>query len=315
VIKIVPPKEVKFLPKSTDLDKSYIPFCDLIFIIERFIDSKILPKKYEIIYSTKFADSVLPDKAQNNLKQLKSKLTSGDVSINKLSAGFLPKSTKNYLLDYFGTTDNKRYIVDFTNQFFGIKHFHLDSYNRNDDILLFYVALIDKIIFLKIGNHNDLYKQDLVENLILEFPEVIGQLGIAAYPDMPIGEKYKYSTDEIKNTWISGGNVSFLVNKQYFTSCNPQTLSRLNTNVVSIVQNVYYQIEENLKQFISQLNIAPNFVINELEIEPLLYEDNQLFHGCNILIGEKNTKIATEIRIDYLCKLDFLDMMIKNNAL
>jgi len=314
-LKIIPPKEIKYLPNFSDLDESFVPLCDLVFIIDRFIDSKIFPQKYKIIYSSSFDNSILTSKALENFNRLKVKLSSGDISVNKLSAGFLPKSAKNYLLDYYGSIDKRRYIVDFTNQFFGIKHFHLDSYDRSKDILLYYAISKDKIIFLKIGNHNDLYKQELVENLINEFPEIIGDLGIAKYPDMPVGDKYDYTIEKIKDTWISGGNITFHINNQYYTSCNPQTFSRLNAHVISQVQNIYYQVEENLKQFVSQLNQEERKTMTEFEIEPLRYETDQLYRGSKILIGEKNIKVAREIQIDYLRKLEALDMMINNNAL
>jgi hypothetical protein len=311
VVKILPQKEVKFLPNYTDLDKSYLPFCDLIFIIEKFINSRIFPLKYEIIYSSKYNESKLPDKANVNLQRLKSKLISGDASINNNSFGFLPKSTKNYLKKHYGNFDD-RYNVDFNNQFFGIKHFHLDSFNRKENILLFYVKLDNKIYFLKIGGHEDLYRKDLVENLICEFPDIINQLGIYKYPDMLINEEYNYSIDEIKRTWKMGGNVSYCISNKYYTSCNLQTLSRINAYNINIVQNIYYQIENNLNQFISQLKLQSTLDTDEMEFEPLLYEDNQLFHGCNILIGEKKTKIAVEFQIGYLKKLKLVDQLIMN---
>lgn len=307
VIQIIPNREIKYLAEVSDLDSSIVPFYDLVFVIERFLKSKILPIKYEIIYSTNYSDSMLPVKAAINLGKLKEILLKGETTINDFSTGFLPKSAKSYLLDYYGSTKNRRYVVDFTSQFFGIKHFHLDTYDTNDDILLYYVIIRNKIYFLKIGKHQDLYTQVLVENLINEFPEIINQLGIYAMADMPVGKKYEYSNYEIKNTWCLGGNVSFQINNKYYTSVNSQTFSRLNIEVMCIGNDLIWQLEEKLKLF--YLN---NNELNETsEIVPLRYDDGEFIKGSNILIGDKISKIATEIRIDYLEKLNFIDQILK----
>jgi asparagine N-glycosylation enzyme membrane subunit Stt3 len=166
------------------------------------------------------------------------------------------------------------------------------------------------MFFLKIGNHKDLYTQTLVENLIYEFPEIINDLGIYAMPDMPVGKKYEYSYDEMKDTWTSGGNVSFYINNQYYTSANAQTFSRLNTEVIYITQKIIYQFEESLRQFNLQLN-EDSELNKAIEIVPLKYDDDEFFKGGNILIGDKISKTATEIPIDFLKKLKHIDVMLK----
>ncbi len=314
VIQILPEKEIKYLPVVSDLESSIVPFYDLIFILERFLKSKILPVKYKIIYSSSFSDSMLPNKAAINLRILKEMLLTGDATVNNFSSGFLPKSAECYLLDYFGSTQKRRYIVDFSSQFFGIKHFHLDSYNKKEDILLYYVTVNQKMYFLKIGTHKDFYTQALVENLIYEFPEIINHLGVYSMPDMPVGEKYEYSIAGMKKTWISGGNVSFHINNQYYTSVNPQTFSRLNTEVINITRNIIYQLEKSFRQFNLQLN-ENNELNNAIEIVPLKYDDGEFFKEDKILIGDKISKTATEIRIDYFERLRYIDGMLKKKSL
>lgn len=310
VIQILPKEEIKFLPLVSDLDSSIVPFYDLIFVLERFLKSRVLPMKYEIVYSSNFNDSMLPDEAISNLRKLEDMLLKGEPTVNDFSLGFLPESAKSYLLCHYGSAQKRRYLVDFTFQFFGIKHFHLDSYNKKEDILLYYVTVNQKMYFLKIGKHKDLYTQSLVENLIYEFPEIISYLGIYPMSDMPVGEKYEYSIAEMKNTWISGGNVSFHINNRYYTSVNLQTFSRLNTEVIDVTRNIIYQFEKSLRQFNLQLNEN-----NIIEIVPLKYEDGEFFKDGNILIGDKASKTAIEIRIDYLERLRYIDVMLKNGFL
>ena len=129
-------------------------------------------------------------------------------------------------------------------------------------------------------------------------------------PDMPVGKKYEYSNDEMKHIWTSGGNVSFYINNQYYTSANPQTFSRLNTEVIDIARNIIYQFEESLRQFKLKLNNGRE-LNDAIEIVPLRYDDGEFFKGGNILIGDKISKIAVEIPIDFLNKLRYIDVMLK----
>lgn len=300
-------KEIKYLPKASDIDKSWQPLGDLVFVIERFKMSKIIPYKYNIVYSSKYGELSLEDNTIKSLNKLKLLLTNGDGEINNSSLGFLPKSSKQYFTDYYGTS--KRYNVDFANQFLGIKHFHLDKDNRNKEVLLYYLTVKNKIYFLKIGDHKDLYQQTIIETIVNEFPELLNDLSIAAMPDMPIGKDYKYSVNEVKEIWGKGGNVSFLINNSYYTSCVPQTFSKLNTQTIFIVQNIYFQIDLQLRRFLHYLNEKYPEKNNDFDIESLTFNCEE-----NILvIGDKITKEAVEIRIDYLANLKFIDDILQQN--
>jgi hypothetical protein len=307
VIKILPQKEIAYLPDILETDKSWKPLCDLIFIVERFYNSKVFPHKYEIVYSSKFDDLGLNIETKNNLINLKKLLESGDNALNNYSTGFLPPSSKKYLTDHYGTTDKRRFIVDFTNQFFGIKHFHLDSHNRKEDVLLYYVTCRNSIYFLKIGGHNALYEQTIIENIVHEFPELLNHLGIGAMPDIPMGNSHKYSIEEMRDIWISGGNVSFQIDNYYYTSCSPQTFSRLNASIVRIFQTIYYQINFQMEKFTNYLKEKYPKIEMDFEIEPLTYncEDNI------IIIGEKITREACQIKIDYLSILKYIDIILE----
>ena len=68
VTKILPPKQIAFLPNVLDSDKSWQPLCDLIFVIERFYNTKVLPNNYNIVYSSKFDSRDLSsDNSKSNL--------------------------------------------------------------------------------------------------------------------------------------------------------------------------------------------------------------------------------------------------------
>lgn len=302
---ILSEKEKNYLPDILDCEKSWQPLCDLVFVIERFINSRVFPRQYEIVYSSAFDDSNLSHEVRGNLVDLKDLLQKGSDDINNRQSGFLPKSSKQYFNTKYGNTTKKRYIVDFTNQFFGIRHFHLDSHDKKEDVLLYYALHGGKIYFLKIGGHDDLYKQDIVESLIHEFPELLNHLEIGYMPDMPVGNDYKYTIDEMRCAWVSGGNVSFKFNNLYYTSTSPQTLSRLNARIIEIVRNIYREIELQIKQFISYLEEKyPN--ITESEIEPIDYyvETNA------IIVVDEITKEGFEMKIPYLNILNYIDVLI-----
>ena len=303
---IVPPKEVKNLPKVSDLDKSWIPLSDLIFVIERFLSTRLHQQQFEIVLSKDYSEIDLSDKSISNLKRLKKLILTGGNGINKPSSNFLPPSSKSYLKVDANTLSSSRYNVDFVNDFFGIRHFHLAEHR--DDVLLFYSVIGDKIYFLKIGKHADIYEQATIETLVNEFPELINHLGIFAMPDITVNNNHKYMPGEVARIWQAGGNVSFIINDRYYTSCYGQTFSKLNIRVIGITQKILFQVDFYLKNFDTYLKNSYPELRTDFEVEPLIYD-----YEANIIeIGSKLTMEAMEIKIDYLSQLKKIDALLNH---
>jgi len=303
---IVPPKEIKNLPKASDLDKSWIPLSDLIFVIERFLNTRLQNKNFEIILAKSYTEIGLNAKSISNLNRLKKALVNNVNIINNPSSNFLPPSSKSYLQVDSNVITRNRYNVDFINDFFGIRHFHLAEHK--DDTLLFYSIFNDKIYFLKIGQHIDIYEQATVEILVNEFPELSNHLGIVAMPDMPVNNNHKYLPREVADIWRAGGNVSYIINDKYYTSCYGQTFSKLNTRVVGITQKILFQIGFYVKHFNNYLKDNYPEINVGFDIEPLIYDSE-----ANIIeIGSTLTKDSVEIKIDYLHKLKLLDTLLSS---
>lgn len=272
---------------------------EFIFVIEKYLNSKVPQAKYKIVYSSRYSTENLHESSLKKLQQLEKLLQNGDVSVNLPSLGFLPPSSKNYF-------NSGNFNVDFTNQFYGIKHFHLCSDDRKRDELLYYVLNGSHIYFLSIGGHRKLYDQENIEILVREFPEMARKIGVVKMPDMPVGQPFRYSVNQLKKQWTSGSNSSFIIGDSYFTTIHPQTTSRLNTEIINISNNIVYQYETALNSFKSEL-------AEEYRIVPLRFEDNSLMRKGVILIGDEISKTAIEVRIPYLEKLEVVDQLFALN--
>ena len=285
-----------------DYDYTQSPFGwlhEFIFVIEKYLNSKIPQLKYKVIYSSVYSTVGLHQNSLKKLQQLESLLQQGDISINLSSLGFLPPSSKKYF-------NSGNFNVDFTNQFYGIKHFHLCSDDRSRDELLYYVLDGNHIYFLSIGGHSKLYDQRNIEILVHDFPNTASKNGVMIMPDMPIGEVYTYSVDHLKRQWINGCNSSFVIDGSYYTTIHPQTTSRLNTEIINISNNIIYQYQTALNDFKTRLG-------KEYRIVPLCFEDNSIMKNEVILIGDEISKTAIEVRIPYLEKLQKVDEFLTLN--
>ena len=299
---ILPNKQRKSSIFDDDYDCSISPFTwlhEFVFVIEKYLNSKIPQAKYKIIYSSVYSAKNLHKNSLKNLERLERLLKKGDISVNSPSFGFLPPSSKKYFI-------SENLNVDFANQFYGINHFHLCNDDRNRDKLLYYVISDDKIYFLTLGGHNELYSQGNIEIIVREFPHIAAKLGIMKMPDMPVDSSFEYSVEQLKKQWTSGGNSSFIIDGAYYTTIHPQTTSQLNTDIIYISNNIMYQFETGLKKFKSELNEVNRIL-------PLCYEDNSLVKNGNILIGDEICKNAKEIKIQYLEKLEEVDEFLALN--
>lgn len=302
VEKILPTNQQTSSVYSKDYDYSISPFKwlhEFIFVIEKYLNSKVPQTKYKIVYSSLYSTENLHKNSLTNLKQLEKLLQDGDVSVNLPSLGFLPPSSKNYF-------NSGNFNVDFTNQFYGIKHFHLCSDDRKRDELLYYVLEGDCIYFLSIDGHSKLYDQENIEILVREFPDIAIKKGIMKMPDMPVGDSFKYSIEQLKIHWTSGLNSAFIIDDAYYTSIHPQTTSRLNTDIINLSNNIVYQFEHALNEFKTKLG-------EENVIVPLCFEDDNLMKNGSVLIGDEISKNALEVRIPYLEKLEKVDEFLKLN--
>jgi hypothetical protein len=296
VEQILPSSQRTNLVFNKEYNYSDSPFTwlhEFIFVIEKYLNSKIPQTKYRIVYSAQYSAENLHENSIKKLQQLEKLLQNGDVTVNLPSLGFLPPSSKSYF-------KSGNFNVDFTNQFYGIKHFHLCSDDRNRDELLYYVINESKIYFLSIGGHSKLYDQENIEIIVREFPDIAAKLGIVKMPDMPVDSSFEYSVQQLKEQWTSGGNSSFLIDEAYYTTVHPQTTSRLNTEIINVTKNIIYQYETALNSLKSKL-------VEEYRIVPLRFEDNSLMRNGVILIGDETSKMAVEVRITYLEKLEVVD--------
>jgi hypothetical protein len=305
VEKILPVKELNRMPDISGIDDSHRALSDLVFVTERYLNTKVLPINWEIIKSSQLNFDQLSKESIENYNNLISLLEKGDLNLNSNTLGFIPKSSRRYFDTFEGDSEKRRYLVDFTNQFFGIKHFHLDSHNTREDNLLYYVTVKSQIYFLSIGGHSDLYTDRNLKILIKEFDFLLPALGIGYMPDMPMGKNPNYSVDDIKNMWISGSNVTFIVNEKYYTSNKLQTPSRLNTEIIQIVQNIYCEVETGLQKFIEQ-SLYKDFIVSSEQ------DYNDLYNGTIKLTLPGSTN-NFELVVNYLALLPLIDLMLDNS--
>jgi hypothetical protein len=301
VKKIIPNNEIKYMPKVEGIYKSHRTLCDLVYVLERFVNTKVLPYEWEIIKSSKFDTSLLSEKSKQNLDRLQKMLIIGDVKVNSPSYGFLPKTSKKYYETNEDDKSKRRYQVDFSNQVFGIKHFHLDSHDKNEDKLLFYTTLDQKIFFLSIGCHEDIYTDKNLKILIEEFENVLPHLGIQPM-DITIGSKPSNSKEEVQKMWTSGLNVAFIINGQYYSCSNYMTFSRIDTETILKVQGIYYEIQQGIKK-------GTNFSGTNNEVIVCQEQEEEKLAAGIICLKENGSEF--EISIEYLKKLGLVDYLIE----
>ena len=303
VKQILPNRELKFMPKVEGIYKSHKTLCDLIYVIERYINTKVLPYEYEIIKSTEFDTSLHSKKSKQKLDKLQKMLTKGDIKVNSPSFGFIPKTSKNYFETYEEDKTKWRYQVDFSNQFFGIKHFHLDSHDKSEDKLLFYTILNQKIYFLSIGGHSDIYTDRNLRILVNEFEHILPHLGIQPMDNNIVNTEPKFSEQEIQKMWTSGLSISFVINGQYYTCRNYMTSSRIDTETITIVQGIYYQVQQGIKNRNSK-----NTTNNEVVV--CSKQDSDKLASGIICMKESQTKF--EISVEYLKRLRLVDYLLEH---
>lgn len=261
---------------------------DYIYIIERYLDTKVFPQKYNIYKSSKFRVESLNEVHKKSLDCIEKLLKAGDPAINSYSLNFVPNSIKNYFKD-----SGKELVKDFSGSIWGIKHLHLNP-QKHDEFLLFYVVVENNFYFIKIGKHDDLYKKDIVEIVVNEFPDILGKLNIFTLPDISSPSKEPtYTVDEVKEIWKTGGNVTYFINDNYYASSKGQTFSKIGDNIIYLFQNMSYQVGDQVEKVLLDLNEVKG--INDLKF--IISKDMK---KGEFLIVEEDGEYKKEIKIDYL---------------
>jgi hypothetical protein len=285
-------KELNYLSEKKYDRKTIINY---IYIIERYLDTKVFPQKYNIYKSSKFKVESLNEVHKKSLDCIEKLLKAGDPAINSYSRNFVPNSIKNYFKD-----SGKELVKDFCGSIWGIKHLHLNPHNKNnDDTLLFYAAFKNNFYFIKIGKHDDLYKKDVVEIVVNEFPDILKELNIFFMLDIiPPSKEYCYTPEKVKELWKAGSNISYIINNRYYFTSKGQTFSKIGDNIICLYQKIIDQVETQMKSFISDLEKVDNNKTPEFTIS----KDERIENGVFEII-EKNSGYKNLMKIDCLINL------------
>lgn len=302
-ILLLSPKKYKLdLPVVSEKECFFNDLYDLVFIIEKYKKNTVRPQKYKIRLSPEFNDEILSQQAKKNYLNLIKLLENGD-SINSSSLGFLPNSSREYFRGNNGTNEK---IVDFKSQIYGINHFHLDSHNRKEDFLLYYVLRKDEIFFLKIGSHMDLNSNDIIKILITEYPDLAQQLNIIEDKFIKVKNPIEFTGKDKKEILQCGGNPGpVIVNDKIYTSLNYNVTNRTSIESNITFFNIKYQvIDAGIRELINHSGVEIHLDEN---IIPLKYENGEKVINGFIIIGDKINKIAYRIKVSYLESLEELD--------
>jgi len=307
---ILPSQQAKNLPKLEDFERHLAALYDPVFVCEKYLAARILPIQWEIIQSSQFNEKDTSFK--ENLTRLKVLLTKGNNIINSNDTGYLPKSRQKYLRAEYGKNE-RRYVNDSSQAFFGIKHLHLDT-TKNVDELLFYVTHKNKFYFLFIGKHNDIYTDRGVRIIIEEFNYLIPDVGFTSLSDMPAPKSLPYTQQWVTDQWLKGSNVSFVIDGQYYTGTNGQTTGRLPTSIIYQTANIFYQMELQLKAFnatikdmVPGFNGTVNYVVDEQKSKTALKD------GI-VYVIETHNKIELAMKVNYLKRVGYIQSIFQNNS-
>lgn len=286
---ILIPKESKFLSNKNSSSDIYT----YLFVIDRYLSNKIIPIKYKIIESSEIDKIKLDNVHLSSLNNIKKLLKNGDKSINSYSKKYIPNSIKTY----FKTKDNK-YVKDFSGSIWGIKHLHLNP-QKHDDFLLYYVIIGSEFYFIKIGNHTDFFKKDVLEIIVNEFEEILPKLGVFPMIDISCSS-HEYKYEDVRDIWNSGGNISYVINNKCYSSINLQSFSTLPVKFNYLVSNISFQIENYSKLFIEEIKKINDNVIVDLKIEK-----NEDFKKGRFCIIDSLSGVKTFVTVPFLETMNY----------
>lgn len=277
---------------------------EYLYVIDRFCNTKVYPQKYNIHFSSKFNRDKLDIEESLNFDLILSIFQSSErESFNSLNK-FYPRSSEKYISKPFGI--KAKFNVDFSGSIWGLKHLHLKEINRTDK-LLYYATIGSNIYIIAIGNHNDMYKRDILEILVNDFPSLLPYLGIGHYYDMPFDNFDNLSADEVERKWKDGENIGFFIKDKFFVSANLMTDSRIKANLSNEINQINYQISRQATGFIKLILSRQN---GKCDIKIRLDEYKDMSKN-EILIKEENQKFAQFFYISYLKNLFISKELIK----
>ena len=296
VLTFLPKKENNLLPPDYLKVNTPVVFYDYIFVIEKLLNTHIIPDYYSPLYSTKIVPFLRDDFLKIKIKKKLKYFETSDKRINNKSVNILPKSSYRYFNDEFHSKE-KRYNIDYLCDAYGIRHTHLMS--QNDDCLLFY-ALTDKnIILLSIGTHKDIYENDNLRTLINEFPESLDNLGIHELTGLSPGVEERGQVLKMaleKNV----PSLPSIDGKVYTTAY--RTLSGVGIDIIKIFNEIIFQIKTASIQIIKSLGKDYNLFIKKAKSKL------SLKYGY-IFLGDRVTNKEWSIYIAYFEKYQLIEMV------
>jgi len=301
---ILPEKQRDNLADISLFQTDFKVVYDYFYVMDRFCNTKIFPHEYEIKYSTKFNRDKLSDEESENLDLIISILQSDDDEKFGELNRFYPRSSEKYIRKPYSSLEY-RYNVDFSGSIWGLRHLHLKERQRGDNLL--YYAVIENIVyFIGIGNHDDMYKKNILEVVVNEFQNILPHLGIGHYMDMPFENFENLSRNEVMQNWTNGRNIGFFINEKFYVSTNLMAGSKIKANLNYEISNISYQIENQAKEFVRSL-LDGEKVKSDLKIRLDEYKD---LSKNELLIKEESQKIAQFFYINYLTILNRAKILV-----
>jgi hypothetical protein len=192
-----------------------------------------------------------------------------------------------------------RYNVDFSGSIWGLRHLHLKERDRGDS-LLYYAVVDNTVYFIAIGSHEEMYKKNILEVVVNEFQNILPDLGIGHYMDMPFDNFENLSREKVMQNWTNGRNIGFFINEKFYASANLMASSKIKVNLNLKISNISYQIENKAKEFVKSLMDGEK-VKSGLEIRLDEYKD---LSKNGLLVKEESQKIDQFFFINYLSILN-----------
>lgn len=300
VLSILPEKEKGLLPLGFSETNNIKIFEEYFFVIEKFLDTHIVPQKYNICYSSKVKKYLLENDDVDTKLKKKLQYFQNGFKRNDKSFNFLPKSAYTYYTDETKSKNHRKYINDFLFNSFGIRHFHLVDNNDND--LIYYVLIKNNIYLINIGNHDSIYEEETPKILIEEYPDLLEQLKISKLssdidPGSPCWGR------ELECCWKHGISVIPLINGNLYTATF-MSLDGMERRYFDILTNILYQLNNQLNEIMTLLeNKHYNIFLKKAKSKMSL-------KSGGIYIADRNSSFEYCIELPYFTKLQLVDMII-----
>ena len=246
------------MPPSMADSGSTAVFLEYFFVLEKYINCRIIPKQYRVLSSSRMSKYFHQNTIGKRLVQFVSLLEAGSPGLNDPSFGFLPRSSNRYFSGHYQTTKG-RYSIDYIGDIFRIRHLHILS--PSDNCLLFFCIVNDTVYLLNVGDHWSFFSTENVALVHREFPDILPSLGILELPGIYPG-KDTTTSEELKETWKAGGNMTLVLDgKVYMGSL--MTTARINGRLVEYLQAFLYSVQDGVAKVL-RTNDPRNLVLNKV---------------------------------------------------